>query len=48
MRFNLLVISALAAIAAGTANAQLDVDEVSLLVFENQEAGVPAGWTIQI
>jgi hypothetical protein len=48
MRFNLLVFSALAAITAGTANAQLTVDEVSLLVFENQEAGVPAGWTIQV
>jgi hypothetical protein len=48
MRFSLLVISALAAISAGTANAQLDVDEVSLLVFENQEAGAPAVWTIQV
>jgi len=48
MRVNLLVISVLAAISAGTANAQLAVEEVSLLVFENQEAGVPAGWTIQI
>jgi hypothetical protein len=45
MRFHLLVIAALAATMPGTATAQLNVAEVTLLVLENREAGVPAGWT---
>lgn len=48
MRHHLLVIAALAAMLPDTANAQLNVAEVSLLVFENQEAGVPMGWTFTV
>ena len=46
MRSCLIVIAALTAMIPDTANAQLNVGEVSLLVLENREAGEPTGWTL--